>query len=109
MNREKENVTWLTNMSGDAYVDIVNMAVETSLQHMTTLTVSHCLLIYFAQAEEGKSIYLRSGKSEADDSFEVYHINRLKEIIGDAFQKLAKGINVLRSCANAFTVPNQTT
>ena len=96
-------------MTGDTYVDIVNMAVETSLQHMTTLTVSPCLLIYFAQAEEGKSIYFRSGKSEADDSFDVYHINRLKEIIGDAFQKLAKGIPVLRSCANAFTVPNQTT
>ena len=52
-------------MSGDAYVDIVNMAVEISLQHMTTLTVSPCLLIYFAQADEGKSIYFRSGKSEA--------------------------------------------
>ena len=77
-------------MSVDAYVDIVNMAVETSLQHMTTLTVSPCLLIYFAQAEEGKSIYFRSAKFEADDSFEVYHINRLKEMIGDAFQKLAK-------------------
>ena len=99
-------------MSGDAYVDIVNMAVETSLQHMTnsvTLTGSPRDLIYFAQPEEGKSIYLRSGKSEADDSFEVYHINRLKEIIGDAFQKLAKGIPVLRSCANAFTIPNKTT
>ena len=92
-------------MSGD---DIVNMAVETSLQHMTTLTVSPCLLIYFAQARRVKSIYFRSG-NEADDSFDVYHINRLKEIIGDAFQKLAKGIHVLRSCANAFTVPNQTT
>ena len=99
----------VTNIYGDAYVDIVNMTVETSLQHMTTLTVSHCLLIYFTQAEDGKSIYFRSGKSEADDSFEVYHINRLKEIIGDAFQKLAKGIPVLRSCAKAFTIPNQTT
>ncbi len=93
----------------DAYVDIVNMAVETSLQHMTTLTVSSCLLIYFAQAEEGKSIYFRSGKSEADDSFEEYHINRLKEITGDAFQKLANGIPILRSCVNPFTVPLQTT
>ena len=73
---------------------------------MTTLTISHCLLIYVAQAE---SIHFRSGKSEADDSFEVYHINRLKEIIGDAFQKLAKGIPFLRSCANAFTVTNYTT
>ena len=85
------------------------MAVEISLQHMTALTVYPCFIIYFAQAEKGKSIYFRSGKSEADDSFEVYHINRLKEIIGDAFQKLAKGIHALRSCANAFTVPNQTT
>ena len=92
-------------MSGDAYVDIVNMAVEASFQHMTTLTVYPCLLIYFVR----KSIYFRSGQSEADDSFEVYHINRLKEIIGDAFQRLAKGIPFLRSCANAFTVPNQTT
>ena len=90
-------------------MDIVNMASETSLQHMTTFTISHCLLNYCVQAEEGKSIYFRSGKSEADDSFEVYHINRLKEIIGYDFQKLAKGIPVLRFCANAFTIPNQTT
>ncbi len=68
------------------------MAVETSLlQHMTTLTVFPSLLVYFAHAE-GKSIYFRSGKSEADDSFEVYHIKHLKEIIGDAFQKLVKGV-----------------
>ena len=45
-------------MSWDAYVDIVNMTVETSLQHMTT--------------EKGKRVYFRSGKSEADDSFKVY-------------------------------------
>ena len=77
-------------MSVGAYVDIVNMTVDTSLQHMTTLIVSSCLLINFAQAEEGKSIYFTSGKSEGDDSFEVYHINRLKEIIGDVLQKLAK-------------------
>ena len=30
-------------MSGHAYVDIVNMTVETSLQHMTTLTVSELM------------------------------------------------------------------
>ena len=45
-------------MSWDAYVDIVNMTVDTSLQHMST--------------ETGKRIYFRSGKSEADDSFKVY-------------------------------------
>ena len=89
--------------------ELLHDSGDIASQHMTTLTVSPCLLIYFAQTEEGKSIYFRSGKSEADDSFEVYHINRPKEIIGDAFQKLAKGIHVLRSCANAFTVPNQTT
>ena len=72
-------------------------------------SLSPCLVIYFAQAEEGKSIYFRSGKSEADDSFEEYHINRLKEITGDAFQKLANGIPILRSCVNPFTVPIQTT
>ena len=98
-------------MSGDALCGHSKYGIGyiASSTHDYALTVSPCLLIYFAQAEEGKSIYFRSGKSEADDSFEVYHINRLKEIIGDAFQKLAKGIPVLRSCANAFTFPNQTT
>ena len=51
-------------MSGDLYVDKVNMAVRKSLQHMTTLTVSPCLLIYFAQAE-GKNFYFRPGKSNS--------------------------------------------
>ena len=38
--------------------------------------------IYYAQAD-GKRVYFISGKSEADDdSCEVYHIDRLKEIIG---------------------------
>ena len=33
----KENVLWLANRSGDAYLVIVKMTVETSLQHTTTL------------------------------------------------------------------------
>ena len=37
--------------------------------------------IYYAQAE-CKSICYRSGDTEADGSFEVYHINRLKQILG---------------------------
>ena len=76
----------------------------------STHDYAHCISLssHLLCTDEGKSIYFRSGKSEADDSFEIYHINRLKEIIGDAFQKLAKEIHVLRSCANAFTVPNQT-
>ena len=41
---EKENVTWLTNMSGHAYVNIVNMAVETSLQHAHCISLSSHLL-----------------------------------------------------------------
>ena len=40
MNREKDNVMWLTNMSGDAYWEIVKMAVETS-QHTTALIGPH--------------------------------------------------------------------
>ncbi len=84
---ERENVKWLTNN-----VDIVNMAVETSLQHkvITTLTVSPCLLIYFAQAEEGKGIYFRSGRSEADDRFKVYQSivwKKLSEMLSISLQK----------------------
>ena len=63
-------------MSWDAYVDIVNMTVETSLQHMTT--------------EKGKRIYLRSGKSEADDSFKVYQSivsKKLSEMLSITLQK----------------------
>ena len=85
----------------------------------------------------GKRLYFRSDKSKADGSFEVYAINHLKEVLGHevcsqlmfihavtgcdttsrifgvgkktAFQKLVKGDPVLRGCANAFTVANQTT
>ena len=76
MNWEKENVAWLTNMSWDAYVDIVNTTVETSLQHMTT--------------EKRKRIYFRSGKSEADDSFKVYQSivwKKLSEMLSISLQK----------------------
>ena len=59
----------LTNRSGDAFLEIVKMAVET-LQHMTTLTVSPCLLIYCVQAD-GTTICFRPGKPEADGSVEV--------------------------------------
>ena len=72
-----------------------------------------------------------------DGPIEVYHINRIQEVLGHelcsqlmfihamtgsdttsrifgigkktAFQKLAKGDPLIRSCAIAFTIPNQTT
>ena len=121
MNRAKEN------RSGDAYLEILNMARETS-QHTTALTGSH--------VSTRHTDTVRSCKPEADSSFEVYHSNRLNEILGHnmcfqllfihsvsgskmtsrifgdgktAFQRLAEGDPVLRSCVNAFTVPNQTT
>ena len=83
------------------------------------------------------NLYFRSDKPNADGSIEVYHINRIQEVLGHemyfqlmfihamtgsdrtsrifgvgkktAFQYLAKGDPVLRSCAIAFTIPNQRT
>ena len=130
----------VVNAPGDADVDIVKDAVETSLLHTTTLigedTDLLVLLLYYAHGES-KGLYFRSDKSKADGSVQVYDIKRLKEILGHdmcsrlifihamtgsdttsrifgvgkktAFQKLVKGDPVLRSCANAFTIPNQTT
>ena len=62
---------WLTDMSGDAYLDIVKMAMYLSNTRLVSLGILVCH-IYYAQAE-GKSVYFRSGKSEADGSFEEYH------------------------------------
>ena len=83
------------------------------------------------------NLYFRSDKPKADGSIEVYHINRIQEVLGHemcsqlmfihamtgsdrtsrifgvgkktAFQKLAKLDPVLRSCAIAFTIPNERT
>jgi len=83
------------------------------------------------------ALYFKSDRTKPDGSFKVYDINRLKDILGhylcsqllfinamsncdttskifcvgkkSAFQKLVKGDPVLQSCANAFTIPNQTT
>ena len=62
---------WLTNRSGDAYLEILKMAVDTS-QHTTALIGSHLSTRH--RRGEGKILYFRSGKPEADSSFEVYHI-----------------------------------
>ena len=131
---------YVVNAHGDADVDIVKTAVKTSLQHTTTLigedTGLLVLLLYYAQGEV-MNVYFRSDKPKADGIIEVYHINRIQEVLGHemcsqlmfihamtgsettsrifgvgkktAFQKLSKGDRLIRSCAIAFTIPNQTT
>ena len=49
---------------------------------ISTHDCAHWISFIYQTQGEGKSIYLRSGKPEADSSFKVYRINRLKEIIG---------------------------
>ena len=94
------------------------------------------LLLYYAQGDT-MALYFKSDRTKPDGSFKVYDINRLKDILGhdlcsqllfihamtgcdttsrifgvgkkSAFQKLVKGDPVLQSCANAYTIPNQTT
>jgi len=83
------------------------------------------------------ALYFKSDRTKPDGSFKVYDINRLKDILRhdlcsqllfihamtncdttsqifgvgkkSAHRKLVKGDPVLQSCANAFTIPNQTT
>ena len=136
--RERDCI--VVNAHGDADVDIVNTVVETSLQHTTTLigedTDLLVLLLYYPQGEI-MNLYFRSDKPKADGTIEVYHINRIQEVLGHemcsqlmfihamtgsdttsrifgvgkktAFQYLAKGDPCLRYCVIAFTIPNQTT
>ena len=139
----RERDCTVVNAHGDADVDIVKTAVETSLlQHTTTLigedTDLLVLLLYYAHGEV-MNLYFRSDKCKADGTIEVYHyhINRIQKVLGHemrsqlmfihamtgsdttsrifgvgkktAFQKLAKGYPLIRSCAIAFTIPNQTT
>ena len=136
----RERYCTVVNAHGDADVDIVKTAVETSLRHTTTLigedTDLLVLLLYYGQGEV-MNLYFRSDKHKADGTIEVYHIHRIQEVLGHemcshlmytyamtgsdttsrifgvgkktAFQKLAKGDPLIRSCAVAFTIPNQTT
>jgi len=133
----RKNCT-VVNALGDADVDIVKVAVETSLLHTTTLigedTDLLVLLLHYVKPH-CKSLNFRSDKTKDDGK--VYNINHLQNIIGNeicsqllfihamtgcdttsrifsvgkrnAFHKLVKGDTVLRSCANAFTVINQPT
>lgn len=95
------------------------------------------VLLLYSEQRKSKGLYFRSDKSKVDGSFKVYDINHIREILRDdicsqlifihavtgcdttsrifgvgtktAFQKLVKGDPVLQACANAFTIPNQTT
>jgi len=123
------------NATGDADVDIVKAAVESSRRRSTTLigedTDLLVLLLHYAYpgAEE---LYYRSDKTQ---TIKVYDINRIKAILGQdlcsqllfihaftgcdttsrifgigkksAFQKLVKGDPVIASSAKAFIDQNQ--
>ena len=82
----RERDCTVVNAHGDAVVDIVKTAVETSpLQHTTTLigedTSLLVLLLYYAQGEV-MNLYFRSDKPKANGTIEVYHINRIQEVLG---------------------------
>ena len=94
------------------------------------------MLLYYAKGDT-IALYFKSDRTKLDGSFKLYDINRLKDILGhdlcsqllfihamtgcdttsrifgvgknSAFQKLVKEDPVLQTCANAFTIPNQTT
>ena len=116
-----------------AAVEASRLHTTTLIGEDTDLLV---LLLYYAQGDT-MALYFKSDRTKSDGSFKVYDINRLKDILGhdlcsqllfihamtgcdttsrifgvgkkSAFQKLVKGDPVLQSCANAFTIPNQTT
>ena len=77
----KERGCTVVNSIGDADVDIVRAAGESSLLHTTTLigedTDLLVLLLHYAQ-RDSKGVYFRSDKSKADGSFKVYAVNHLK-------------------------------
>ena len=78
------------------------------------------------------NLYFRSDKPKADGTIEGYHINRIQEVLGHEMcsqlmfihamtgsdttsrifgvgKKTAFQMPLIRSCAIAFTIPNQTT
>jgi len=116
-----------------AAVEASRLHTTTLIGEDTDLLV---LLLYYAQGDT-MALYFKSDRTKPDGSFKVYDINCLKDILGhdlcsqllfihamtgcdttsrifgvgkkSAFQKLVKGDPALQSCANAFTIPNQTT
>ena len=81
----RERYCTVVNAHGDADVDIVKTAVETYIQHTTTLigedTDLLVLLLYYVQGEV-MNLYSRSDKPKADGTIEVYHITRIQEVPG---------------------------
>ena len=71
----KDSVLWLANRSG-LFCNSKDDSGDISSTHDYTHLIS-----LSAQAER-RSIYFRSGKPDAGGSFELYHINGLKESLG---------------------------
>ena len=125
----------MINIPGDADVDIVKTAVDSSHQHNTTLigedTDLLILLLHYADTEPDiKELYFRFDKTCATN---VHDINRLKAILGPdicsqllfihaftgcdstsrifsigkktAFKKLVIG-QPIKKCANCFILQN---
>jgi hypothetical protein len=122
---------------GDADVVIAKTAVNSALEHPTTLigedTDLLILLLHFSDAD-GKPLYFKSD-NQSRNIPKVYFINRLKSHFGSefctqmlflhaftgsdstsriygvgkktVFQKLLKHESVLYSCANEFTTPHK--
>ena len=58
------------------------MTVDISLQHKTRLIGSFCRSHICVQAEDKSINRCISDQSDVNCSFKVYHINRLKEMLG---------------------------
>ena len=134
----KKRGTSVLNALGDADVEIVKAAVENSRHHTTTLigedTDLLILLLHYANLND-KDLYFRSDKFKSEKCAKVFHINKIKEILGNdictqllfihamtgcdrtsrifgiskkaVFLKLIKGDPILQSIAKTFASPNQ--
>lgn len=127
------------NAVNDADVDIAKAAVDSSCHHSTTLigedTDLLILLLHYASTCM-QELYFRSDNSTSKTR-KIYDIRRIRLALGQdlcskllflhgftgcdttsrifgigkrpIFNKLVKGEPTIRSCADAFTLPNQTT
>ena len=94
------------NVPGDADVDIVKTAVDSSHQHSTTLigedTHLLILLLHYANTDPDiKDLYFRSDKTCA---FKVHDINRLKAIIGPDICSQLVSIYAFTGCDSASRI-----
>lgn len=125
------------NAPGDADVDIAKAAIEASQHHSTTLigedTDLLILLLYYTETNNNKGLFFRSDKSSAP---KVYDICEMKQVLGSdlcshllfvhaftgcdttsrifsvskksVFQKLVNGESTMKTCSDAFLLPDQT-